>query len=948
MRLALIAILVAASLGAAERDRGRVAIRNFRTRDFEARGAKPGPQNFSIAQDAQGLIYLANNLGVVELDNHTARLITLPRRASALSLDVDRNNRVWVGGVGNFGFLAPNARGELLFVSLLDHVPSAARDFGDVWQTSVARDGVYFRTPSHLLRWDGRTMRVWTAPNGFHIGNVVDGQLFVRQNGIGLSTIDAGRLQLLPGGERFADEKVYVILPWGDGRLFLIGKTSGVILFDPSGRKAPEHLVTEADAFFSEKQSYHGAVLSDGSFAIGSLRGGVAVIDRQGRLLERLDKQRGLNDDMVFFVRAARDRQLWLGLNYGASIVEVPAPASRLTNEGELGFEGFVESIARFDGALYVSTSRDVYRMTPAASAEAEPQFTPVGGIATQCYTLLPQAGTLLAATRDGIVQLAGDRKTLVDPDFAYTLLPAPSDANRVLAGYDNGVGILEHGPGGWKVLARNKDAGHEVVEVTALRDEVWAGTESDGLYRLRLEEKPPAAPRLILLEHFGAANGLPEGWAYPQVIDGRLLFLTREGIFRREAGTFRRAEAFASSLGSRPAFRVEPSPDRRTLWIVSDNEILRLDRAGAGWKLVPTGIRGLGAGDRVLSFLAEGDVLWIGADNGLFRYEPENDRPSSPPRALIREVRLGDGTLLFGGAGRSRLAPVAHARNTIRFTMAGAPDADPELTWKLDGFDPDWSPPGRDAKKEYTNLPGGDYTFRVAARDAYGQLGPQTTLPFTVLPPWYATWWALSLFTIAALLLIVLLPRIRGAQLRKRNRELERIVAAKTAALREASHTDPLTGLRNRRYFAEVVASEAGPMLLLLIDLDYFKTVNDRYGHASGDAVLVETARRLGTVANQEDLLFRWGGEEFLLVARGRAAGSGEALAQRILDAIGSTPFRANGDDVPLTASVGWAPFPVSRGGTPLSLEGALDLADHALYEAKEAGRNRAVGLGT
>lgn len=950
MRLALVAMLVAASLGAGESERGRVGVRNLRTRDLEALGAKAGPQNFAIVQDQRGLVYLANNLGVVELDQHAARLITLPHRASALSLDLGPDNRIWVGGSGNLGYLSPGAQGELTFVSLLDRVPAAARDFGDVWQTSVARDGIYFRTPTHLLRWNGRAVQVWTAPDGFHIGNVVDGRLIVRQTGIGLSTVERDRLILLPGGERFADEKVYVILPYGDGRLFLIGRTSGVVLFDPSGKRPPESRATEADAFLRESQSYYGAALGDGTFAIASLRGGVAIIDREGRLLERLDKKRGLNDDMVFHVMEARNRKLWLGLNYGVSIVDDAAPVTKLPNDGELGFEGFVESIARFEGRLFVSTSRGVFRMTPGADAEGEPRFTSVAGIDAQCYTLLPAAGTLLAATRDGILQLDGDRggghrKVLVDGDFAYHLAPARGNPNRVVVAYDNGVGVLEHGPEGWRVLARNREAGNVSVSIVDVGGgELWAGTESDGVYQLRLEER--GAPRLVLVQRFDAKHGFPEGWVYPQLIDGRLLFLTREGIFRRDGNRFRPDPVFAPSLGARQAFRVDPSGDGNTLWVVSDNRIFRLDKTKLhstknAWTNVPIGIRDIGGGGRILSFLPEGDVLWIGGDDGLFRYVPARDRRPPPPRALIREARLGDGTRLFGGSGNVAIAPIPHARNAIRFTVAAAPGSDAELMWKLDGFDRDWSAPGRDARKEYTNLPGGDFTFRVAARDVYGQRGPQSTWSFTVRPPWYATWWARLLFAAGGALLFALLSRVRGAQLRRRNQELERIVAAKTAELREASHTDPLTGLRNRRYFGDVLASESGPMLLVLIDLDYFKTVNDRYGHSAGDSVLIETARRLEAVAGPDDLLFRWGGEEFLLVARDVTPGMAAELAGKILAVFTASAFATRGDVVTLSASVGW-----TETGDTSAIETALDQADRALYEAKASGRNRAVGF--
>ncbi|MBV9493009.1 MAG: GGDEF domain-containing protein [Acidobacteria bacterium] len=694
-------------------------------------------------------------------------------------------------------------------------------------------------------------------------------------------------------------------------------------------------MTTEADAFIRDEQAYHGTALADGTFAIASLRGGVAIIDRAGHLLHRINKKRGLADDFVFFAYAARNRQLWLGLNYGLSLIDDPSVVTKLPNEGEIGLEGFIESIARFNGALYVSTSNGVYRMTP-GSADEEPHFAAVGGIATQCYTLLPAAGTLLAATRDGIAQLDGDRKTIVDPDFAYALAPANGDPHRIVAAYDNGVGILEHGAGGWKVIARNREAGHEVVQIAdAGRGELWGGTESDGLYQLQLDAKS----QLNLVRRFSTADGLPEAWVYPQMIEGRLVFLTREGIYRREGNRFVRDEAFTKAIGARPAFRIDRSDDGRTLWLVSDNEVLRLDRDAGGWKLAPTGVRGIGGGDRILSFLPEGDVVWIGADSGLFRYLPGNDKLPTPPRALIRDARLGSGTLLYGGAGSVHLDPIPSSGNTVQFTVAGGPDVDPQLTWKLDGFDPVWSAPGRDPRKEYTNLPGGHYTFRVAARDRYDQRGPESTLSFTVLAPWFATWWAIALFATAALLLLVLIVRLRGAQLRSRNRELERIIEAKTAELRNASYTDPLTGLRNRRYFADVLAQETGEMLLLLIDLDYFKSVNDRYGHAAGDAVLVDTARRLERVASAHDLLFRWGGEEFLLVVRAPSS-NGAQLAERVRSAIASEPFAPH--SLALTASVGYARFPAA---SP-TLEGALDVADHALYQAKERGRNGAVGV--
>jgi diguanylate cyclase (GGDEF)-like protein len=937
----------------------------FRTSDLESLGAKNGPQNFAVAEDSRGVIYLANNLGVIELDGRSARLIVLPGKVSPLSLGLDGNGRMWVGASGDVGYLDADAQGRTLFVSLLSKIPPAERSFGDLWQTSITSAGIYFRSPSHLLRWDGRAMRIWKAPHGFHIGNVVNDRLIVRQVGIGLSTVDGDQLRLLPGGEHFADEKVFVILPYGDGRLLLIGRTSGAMLFDPTGRRPLEPFVTAAQDFFATMQPYHGCVLADGTFAITSVRGGVAVIDRAGRLVGRFDKKRGLDDDMAFYAFAARDHRLWLGLNYGVNVLDVPASLTQHANDGTNGLEGFVESVARHKGELYASTGRGIYRMTHALPGE-EPHFTVIPGTASQCYTILSTGESLLAATRDGVLEIVddgkgGNRVVPIDPAFAYSLAPIAGDPDRLLVAFDSGAGVLERIAGSWKVTARAEQAGHAVIEILdAGNGEVWAGTESDGLYELRLDGRG-ASTRLTMVKRYDKTAGLPEGWAYPNLIDHRLAFGTPDGIYRlvRERKRFEPDPTFAA-LGKRPAFRVTPNGDK-TLWIVSDNEILRLDHADSGWTQTSTGIRYVGGGDRILSFLVETGVLWIGADRGLFRYEPSKDVVPPVPRALIREARLGDGTLFFGGAYSNghglverqthAFAPIPKEKNSIRFNFAAGGRADLDLAYRLDGFDAAWSAWSREPWKEYTNLPGGEYVFRVRARDRYAQIGPAASLAFTVLRPWYLTWWAIATFVASGVLLILLIVRIRSAHLRRKNRELQEIIDAKTAELREASYTDPLTSLRNRRYFADVTtrATAGGTQsLLLLVDLDSFKTVNDQYGHAAGDAVLVETARRLTAVAARDgELLFRWGGEEFLLIAGGRGATDGEALAKRLLETIAATPFATENTEVRLSASIGWAPYPLfPRSPSAVGIEAVLDLADRAMYHAKATGRNRAVGF--
>jgi diguanylate cyclase (GGDEF)-like protein len=183
-----------------------------------------------------------------------------------------------------------------------------------------------------------------------------------------------------------------------------------------------------------------------------------------------------------------------------------------------------------------------------------------------------------------------------------------------------------------------------------------------------------------------------------------------------------------------------------------------------------------------------------------------------------------------------------------------------------------------------------------------------------------------------------------RSAELARANRELE-----------EAAVTDPLTKVRNRRFFQMIVDTDvervirAGEDLLLyLVDIDHFKRINDSFGHLGGDLVLRQVATRLGSVIRASDTLIRWGGEEFLIIARGTRREDGEVLARRILSAIGSEPYELDGEQtLRCTCSVGWSAFPwLPSQPQSMSISDLIHMVDQGLYVAKQSGRNQAVGV--
>jgi diguanylate cyclase (GGDEF)-like protein len=199
---------------------------------------------------------------------------------------------------------------------------------------------------------------------------------------------------------------------------------------------------------------------------------------------------------------------------------------------------------------------------------------------------------------------------------------------------------------------------------------------------------------------------------------------------------------------------------------------------------------------------------------------------------------------------------------------------------------------------------------------------------------------------------------------LRWHSLELQR----KNLELQEISFTDVLTGVWNRRYLEEILTAEAGQVLrnyqrargsdirkldhrdlvFIMVDMDFFKEVNDLHGHPAGDRLLQLVAQRLSTVVRKSDVLVRWGGEEFLIMSRSTDPSGTPQFCSRVLEVIASEPFElGHGISVRKTCSVGWAAYPWCRTAfESICAEEVIALADTALYRAKALGRNQSVGI--
>jgi diguanylate cyclase (GGDEF)-like protein len=387
--------------------------------------------------------------------------------------------------------------------------------------------------------------------------------------------------------------------------------------------------------------------------------------------------------------------------------------------------------------------------------------------------------------------------------------------------------------------------------------------------------------------------------------------------------------------------------------------------------------------------YRSAGGELFFGGANGFNAFKPGEIKTSNVvPLVMLTGMFSGNDPIKADtpdeeGDGVN----ITYKDDTVSFEFAAldyAASEKNEYRYKLEGFDAQWIELGNRRRVTYTDLNDGQYLLRVQAANSDGVWNEAgITVPVRVSPAPWDTWWAyLGYLAMAAQLAVVLWlghqRKIRreeeySSRLEEEVRErTEKLVESNlklkelNQTLQESSLSDPLTGLRNRRFVFEEVSRDLdvirrkigdedqgvdsktiSDLVFMMIDLDNFKPINDTYGHAAGDQMLLEVRDVLLGTCRKSDFVIRWGGDEFVVIAKQARSGESEALAERIRSKIAEHNFMlADGQIVRTTCSIGFAAFPLFRAqAEDADLDQILTLADSLMYEAKRQ-RNAWAGM--
>ena len=992
---------------------------------FEAVGAGIIPRDVvaALAQDRHGLIWIATGDGLVRFDGYRFR--PLERESPIMAhrslgwirtLLPARDGRLWIGtevdGLSMYDPITQRVRDY----GLDNHAPANGQRSGFPTIRALAEDldgSVWVGSMGGgVARLDPDSGQFTHYRHGSEAGSLPDDRvqaLLVDRDGSlwvggqnGLSRRVRGGTRFEPVAPHLVGMQLRALHQASDGGIWVGTQRGDLLAIDPAtaqGRSVSRGVGANGPGGAAVSAI---AETSGGEIWVGSVSG-IDIYDRQGGQLRQvrydIRKPAGLAGREVSSMMLDQAGWLWVG-GFGIGLQRHNpnnhsiwlrgadlAPDSPLADPSVRCMlqldNGEIWAAAPLGGAAVLDLNLQVIgKIAVRASGRDEDGKPPKAGLAPR-ITAMTQTrdGSVWLGANNAIYQIGRNRQTirsLPTGDGTTNFLLDGGEGSLWVATDDGlyqwrpGASALERASveqenlpfkGTVHVLARGPDG------------DIWVGT-SKGLYRVPLGQTrlvPVQSPVGTGLGH-AVVTGLLFDRQHALWVDTGVAGLHRMTHWDGHTARFDRISE-RHGIVNRP-FGTNLMQDRRgRIWTqiqVYDpatdqlTDLTAVDGAdlGTGW---------FGS----YAQLFDGRMLF-GGSKGVLVVQPELfDTSNYAPPMVVSELRI-DGQIHPVGPIPEDLRIEPHQRG-FSLEFAALDYSDPariRYTYRLDGFDPDWINGGSSNRlASYSNLDPGTYTLRARATNRSGVWSPNAlAITVTIMPRWWQQWWFRTLVLMLALAMIQLLVHWRTRHLRLSHLELEEKVQQRTAelqrltvALNESSLTDPLTGLRNRRFLTQHIASDVAlavrahdnhlrhgatlaadaDLIFFMFDIDHFKDVNDRYGHAAGDAVLNQMCGRLQRVFRDTDYLVRWGGEEFLVVARGTSRHFAAELAERARVAVASEDFEIEGGlRLTKTCSIGFASFPLClQHPAALGWATVLNVADTNLFAVKNAGRDGWLG---
>ncbi len=784
--------------------------------------------NLCITMDKRGVMYFGNeSSGIVTYDGTLWGLIPMltPQRVGALA--TDHRGVVFAGGVTDFGFLQPDPAGRLTYNSLANRIADSAYRSQVSPILSIATDSntVFFSDGRRLYLLDIGTdsVSVTDMERDYGLKNVsrmlvLNTRTVLADDSEGLFEYSEGRISRLPGGENIRMVRFAGLLRYDNDNILVASEEGGLVLFNHRTGMLNTQFLSRADNSRLKKGPLKAvALLPGGMIAAGlSERGGVLIFNHEGRLLQHIsDETTSIRESSVtsMYCDYASGSQLWFCTRGFINRAYISLPAYEFGSASGIG--SIISGVAALEDSLFVGTEHGLYKrkVDESGVVRFRRMEKPAAVIYEILGTHLPEGSVLMTAASDGLWQTDNDGYVthVLSRVHLTAISSAVNDSTLLLAGADDGIlRTLKYSREEWKVIntcGRGELKGRVQEIEHAGGNDWWILTSlPSSLMRMQCDESDTALIRYDKNKGIGCdtLNNI-------FTIDGRLYVCSGRGIWRYNSdgdifekdhdligNTFdnelisnlfktpegdifltgfdgRNFDALVTTTSQgHVVFRRQFDflPDIATtgisyidgnIWITKGRSIFIIDKSKLGFSY--------GSFSTFFTRITSGDAS-AQMDGSFFILSPEGTRIPSAVQPGTPEVSL------------------RHSRNSIylRWTTTSYVDeAKTEYRYSLDGLDDDWSRWEKRTYRDYTNLPSGDYIFRLKAKTITGLESEETTYSFSVRKPWYTSMVALLLYVLAAAGLIFYIVRYFAGMLKVRNQRLESLMKQRSEAAGKA-----------------------------------------------------------------------------------------------------------------------------------------------------------------
>ena len=740
--------------------------------NFSKNVYESGNQNRAIDQDKRGLLYFANDDGLLVFDGTYWRTYPLPNGSIVRSLAV-KDDRIYIGGQQEIGYFFFDEKGALTYRSLKPLIPRGETEFTDVWRIIRWGNDIFFQSNKRIFRWHDNKITAYKSTNWAFLGASKE-WLIAQEYDKGLMVFKNDQWTPLASPYDFTKDRVAIraIGDLGSHGTFMATLKSG------------SYTIVDGNVHSFETSSLKaiGQELIQSCYTIDTTRiiiatrlGGYYIINPKGETVQHLTKEEGLQSNAVNTVFADKERNIWLGLNNGIDMVVYNSPISHIIPSHDNKGPGY--SAALYDGRLYVGTAIGLYNVLVPSSdslGAVRKDFSLINNSNGLVWGLSVVNDQLLMGKNDGAFLIRGNVCTPLDSStgfWSFQPLTPQQPSPRIIAGTYNGVNIYYYQDG--KFINPKSHVFFEAAKNTVVMgNDIWVAHPYQGLYKIDFND----SGRPLSKPYNDVHNILGAGHNHLFKIHDKIVLVTRRGIYEydRSAHDFSPSAFFNKIFGSATISYLREDA-QGNIWFIEDKKPGVVDLSSPD---NPTIInfpeinnRVLGNDEEFIYPINRNNVL-IASETGFYHIDYEKYKRSCKEqhlRVLLRMVTAyhNRDSILFGGyiCGKDTAATsdiydlkksITHKWNSIHVEFSSPYYGGVvEYSCRLKGYEREWSQWSKRTERTYTNLPAGNYEFEVMARSNGGGQSGISRFTFTILPPWYETIFAY--FVYLALIIAVI-----------------------------------------------------------------------------------------------------------------------------------------------------------------------------------------------